>query len=283
MIKKKIIEYFYITLGVIILGTGVYFFIMPHNLVIGGVSGLGLVFSELFGLKTSLVVLVLNMFFLLLGTGFYGRNFFLKTVYGSLLFPAVIFLWEISKVQTVTNNLLLAVIWSGITVGSGLGIVLKFGGTTGGLDIPQKILKDKLKIPYSVGMYATDGAIILFGALTFGIEKALYSILGLVLMGKIIDYILIGGKSTKSIYIISKQHKLIKKEIFEAVERGITEMTVVGGYSGQEKIMLVCVVLAKESYRVLEIVREIDSFAFVYVSSSTEVLGEGFNVHDTSS
>ncbi len=280
MSKRRFLELVLITFGVFLMGFGFYFFSMPNNLIIGGVSGLGVILTEALGLDVALLILIMNVIMLILGLAYYGKSFFLKTVYGSLLFPATIFIAEVVDARytilPISNDLLLNVIFAGLMIGLGFGIVFRFGGTTGGIDIPQKIVHERFKIPFSVSMYIIDGTIVLIGAIYFGLEIGLYSVLSMLLIGKFVDLVILGGNNTKSVYIITKKPDEMKQEIFNRIERGVTEVPIVGGYSKDSKTMLLCVVRNREYYQVIKVVNEIDHDAFVFVNNSSEVLGEGF-------
>ncbi|XMB86967.1 YitT family protein [Mycoplasmatota bacterium WC44] len=280
MDKKRFVEYFMITIGVLSMSFGFHFFNAPYNLVIGGVAGIGVVLKDLFGVEPSMVILILNVFFLIMGLIAFGKNFLLKTMYGSLLFPGGVYLFEklddVYNLSPVTDDVILAVIFAALFIGLGLGIVLRYGGTTGGIDIPQKIFHQYFKVPFSYSMYLIDGVIIIFGALVFGIEIGLYSVLALLLIGKFVDLVLVGGKNRKSVYIITSSPDEIKNEIFNKIERGVTEVPIVGGYSKDDKTMLLCVVENREYYSIMSIVNSVDKNAFVFVNNSSEVLGEGF-------
>ncbi|XMB67382.1 YitT family protein [Mycoplasmatota bacterium zrk1] len=278
--NKRVFEYVMITLGVTAMGFGFHFFNAPYNLVIGGVSGIGIIIKELFNLDPVLSILVLNILFLLLGLWVFGKGFFLKTIYGSLLFPLSIYLIDLLDklydVSPITNDVLLAVIFAALLIGIGLGIVLRFGGTTGGMDIPQKILHQYLKIPFSYVMYVVDGIIIVLGSIVFGLEIGLYSLLSMLLIGRFVDLVLIGGKNRKSVYIITNYPDEIKQSIYDSIRRGVSEVPIVGGFSKDKKTMLLCVVENREYYSIVTIINQIDKNAFVFVNNSSEVLGEGF-------
>ncbi len=280
MSLKRFIEYIFITLGVFAMGFGFYFFNVPFNLIIGGVSGLGVILTDVLHMNVATLILIMNMFMLLIGLLYYGRSFFAKTVYGSVMFPAAIYIAEFLdtryEILPITDDILLSVVFSALFIGFGIGTVLRFGGTTGGADIPQKIMHEKLNISFGTSMYIIDGIIVLIGAVVFGLEIGLYSILAMLLIGRFADAVLIGGNNTKSVYIITKEPELIKQVIYKTIERGVTEVPIVGGYSQQERTMLLCVVRNREYYQITKIVNEHDKEAFVFVNNSSEVLGEGF-------
>ena len=166
---SKYERYIMISIGIIIMSLGFYYFIIPADLVVGGVTGLGLVLSVVFeGFPISAFVLVLNIVLLLVGLMFLGKKIFFRSIYGSLLFPLVLFLMEsFLPLIDIKDDLFLAVTFGGILLGVGFGLVIKYGGTSGGTDIPIKILNKRFKMPISIALYSTDGIIILLGVLVF--------------------------------------------------------------------------------------------------------------------
>jgi len=278
--KVRVKEYLLITIGVLLMGIGFHFFNVPYNLVIGGVSGIGIILKDIIDINPAIVIFALNIMFLIIGLIVFGKRFFVKTVYGSLLFPLAIYLAETLDIayglSPLTDDVLLAVAFGSLMIGFGLGIVLRFGGTTGGMDIPQKIVHQYLKIPFSTVIYIVDGLIIVAGTIVFGIEIGLYSLLSMLLIGKFIDVVLLGGKNRKSVYIITDHPIDMKTGIYNSIQRGVTEVPIIGGFSQDDKTMLLCVVQNREYYGLLKIINSVDDKAFVFVNNSSEVLGEGF-------
>lgn len=278
--KSKFKEYTMITLGVLIMSIGFQYLIIPNDLVPGGVSGISIILKEFIDFNPSIIILVINMLLLGLGLLFLGKDFFLKTLYSSLLFPLYLFLLENISLKfnlSYVDDLFLVAIFGAFSIGIGLGVVLRYGGTTGGVDIPQRILQKYLNIPFSTSLYIIDGTIIIFGVLVFGIQAGMYAIIIMYLSGKVIDSILIGGSSRKAVYIITKQQEQIKESIFESIERGLTQIQIKGGYTQERSDMILCILEQREYYTLRNIVYKIDPSAFMFVSNISEVLGEGFS------
>lgn len=269
-----------LTVGIMLMAAGFFYFMVPYNLITGGVGGAAIVLQEAFGFNVLVVVYVLNIGFLLIGYLAYGRGFFMKTIYGSVLYPVAITLYvyveTVFGIIPITDDLLLAVIFSAVLMGGGFGLVIRHGGSTGGADIPIKLMYDFAKVPFSVAVYVIDGSIVVLGALVFGLEIGMYSVVAVFLIGFISDYVVTGGKKTISVHIITDHAEAIKQLIFERLDRGVSMIPITGGYSQSTKTMLVCVALRKEYYSVIQAVHDVDKQAFVYVNTSSEVLGEGF-------
>jgi uncharacterized membrane-anchored protein YitT (DUF2179 family) len=272
-------QYAMITLGIVLMGAGFYYFLIPADLVAGGVSGFGLVLNRLFGWTISLTVFVLNMMFLALGFLLLGRKVFLRSIYGSLLFPFVLFLFEtFSPLLDIENDFILGAVFGGGLLGLGFGYVLKYGGTSGGTDIPIKILHQKLKISISTGIYFIDGFIIFLGVIAFydlhGITTGLYALITMFISGKVADMVVIGSDSKKAVQIITDNPNEIKQAVFASILRGITEVPIQGGFTNKKKTMLITVITKQEYYTLKNIVASIDPTAFLYVTPASEIHGE---------
>ncbi len=274
-------RYFYITLGIFIMVAGFYYFIYPPGYVIGGVSGVGVLFSELFDIRVSLVVAVLNIVLLLVGWYFLGFKSFYRSIYGSILFPVFLFVLEtFSPFLPIPEDPLLYVVFGGGILGLGFGIVIKYGGTSGGTDIPIKILHRLMKLPLSVSIYLVDGVVIIAGVIAFyddpnrGIAMGLYAVLVMVVAGKFADFVVAGSNTLKAVHIITDMPDKIKDMIYEAIERGVSLVPAEGGYSKQQKTMLVTVITRNEYYIIRNIIAEVDPSAFVFASPASEIHGD---------
>ena len=278
-IISKFEQYLMITVGIILMVAGFYFFLLPSQIVAGGVTGIGLVLNELFKFNISLVVLIFNGFLLLLGLLILGKKVFLRSIYGSLLFPLVLFLFEqFVPLINYNNDYVLAVVFGGSLLGLGFGLVLKYGGTSGGTDIPVKILNKKLGLSVSFSVYLIDGIIVILGIFAFmsnnGFAGGLYALISIFISGKVADIVVVGSNSKKAVQIITDSPTEIKNAIFKAVERGITEMSIKGGYTNKDKTMLITVITRSEYYIIRNIIAMIDENAFVYVTPATEIHGD---------
>lgn len=278
--KRVVLEWLYMTLGVALAAATFSFLLDPINLVIGGVSGLGTVLNNVLEIDTAMIILLINIGLLIIGLIFLGKEFFIKTVYGSLAFPLFIKLFDavyrfidMAPIQDRT----IITFFGSIMMGVGLGIVIKYGGTTGGTEIPQNILLKYFHIPYSVSLYFFDGIVILLGVVVFkDLSLALYGIVFIFLSGFAVDQVVFSGFNKRAVYIISKQNTEIKNRIIEDIGRGVTRIKIIGGYSNQENEKLICVLSSFEFYRLKGIIKKIDPEAFYYAVRASEVSGEGF-------
>lgn len=279
--KSKVKEWIYITLGVALGSFSVSFFLEPNNLVIGGVTGIGIVMKELLNRDTALIIFIINMALLLVGLIFLGKEFFVKTSYGSVMFPVFIklfnYLYDAMSLTPIEDTLLV-ILFSSVIMGMGLGITVKNGGTTGGSDIVQKIFLKYFHIPFSISLIIIDGSVILFGyfALQGDLSTILYGILFILMSGFVMDQVVFSGFNKRAVSIISEKNEEIKQRILDELGRGVTKVQVIGGYSNQERTKLVCVLSSFEYYRLKKIIYEMDPNAFFYAVRASEVSGEGF-------
>lgn len=272
-------QYLMMTVGIILMVVGFFYFIIPSDLVTGGVTGIGLVLNKLTKVKISYIVFAFNLVFLVLGLVVLGKKTFIKSIYGSLMFPLVLFLFEsFGPVLDIEGDFVIGVTFGGLFLGLGFGLVIKYGGTSGGTDIPIKILNKKFKVPISYSIYITDGIVILLGVIafysTYGINSGLYAIITMYISGVVTDQVVMGRISKKAVQIITDKPEEIKTAIYDGIYRGVTEVNIKGGYSKQAKTMLITVITKQEYYVLKNIVATIDESAFVYVTSATEIHGD---------
>ena len=272
-------QYAMITLGIVLMVVGFYYFIIPSDLVTGGVTGIGLVLNKVTNISISFIVAIFNIVLLVLGLLVLGKRIFLKSIYGSLLFPLVLFMFEqFAPALDIEGDYVIAVVFGGFFLGLGFGYVIKYGGTSGGTDIPVKILNKKFKIPLSISIYLSDGLIILLGVLVFykeyGINAGLYAILTVYISGVVADWVVLGNVSKRAVNIITNHPEEIKEAIYHSVLRGVSEVAIKGGYTKEEKTMLITVITKQEYYILRNIIASIDPNAFVYVTGATEIQGD---------
>ena len=278
-----------VTIGNFLVAFAFSFFLDPNNLVIGGSTGLATIFKNLWGWNTDITVFIVNTGLLIVGLFLLGKDFFTKTVYSTLVFPLMIrflnFLYALitPEGEVLISEPMLVILFSSLIMGFGIGLVLKQGGTTGGTEVPQKILYKYFHMPFSVSLIFIDGGIILLGAIFINngtqlvdFHSILYAIIFMYLSGMVMDQIVFSGFNSRAVHIISDKHEEIKKRILDDFERGVTQIKVVGGYTNEEKNKLVCILSSSEFYKLKGIIHELDPKAFFYVVRASEVSGEGF-------
>ncbi|MGM9969604.1 MAG: YitT family protein [Anaeroplasma sp.] len=301
-IKRKIKQYFGVTIGVIILDIAFYFFMDPASIVTGGMLGvsilLGPVFEQIGSWFTASTFLYLaNGITLILGVIFLGKDFFFKTIYGTFLSPTIVLLFEkfcdpsfFIKTITGGNEKIIAMICGSILCGVGVGIAIRNNGSTGGMDVIQKIMSKYMKVPMSISMYFTDGIVVLLAGflltqigdnelirsytINYQIENVIWGIIGVAVQAYIIDYICLSAKPRRTVYVITNKEEEIKNLIYEKLNRGVTLTKVTGGYTNEERTMLICTMDKNEAYRITSEITLCDPESFTFVTSCKEVRGE---------
>lgn len=287
--KDKLLDFLLINVGNMLVALAFSFFLDPIELVIGGSTGLSTILKHQFGWDTAITVFIINTVLLIIGLFLLGKEFFLKTVYSTIILPVYIsvfnFIYSLltPNKQLLINDSMLVILFSSLIMGLGIGLVLKQGGTTGGTEVPQKILYKYLHMPFSVSLFFIDGIIILLGAILIKEEgqildfhMILYAVIFMYLSGMVMDQIVFSGFNSRAVYIISDKNDEIKGKILKDFERGVTQIRVVGGYTNEEKSKLVCILSSNEFYKLKGLIHKIDPNAFFYVVRASEVSGEGF-------
>ncbi|RHV06919.1 YitT family protein [Blautia sp. OM07-19] len=278
--KPWYMEYLLIIVGTALMATAITSCFDAAGLVTGGFSGISILVKagtkSLYGNGIPLWVtnLVLNIPVFLLAAKIKGIAFVKKALLGDLsltVWLAVLPAWKLS------GDFLLVALYGGLLQGVGIGLVFLGGGTTGGTDLLAAIIQNFMR-HYSIAqiMQFVDGAVVLVGMYVFGVERALYAIIAVYLVTKVSDGIIEGLKFSKSVYIITEKPDEVSRMVMEDLDRGITGISARGMYSGQDKLMLFCVVGKKELVHLKEMIDEIDPNAFVIVGDAREVHGEGF-------
>ncbi|EFM09744.1 Protein of unknown function DUF2179 [Paenibacillus curdlanolyticus YK9] len=268
--------------GTAIYAFGLHYFVIPNQLMEGGVTGIGVLMNYALGTPLSISTLVLNIPLFLVGLKALGKQQMAYTIIGTLSLSLFLALIEraINKGWLVpfqtSQDYILAALYAGVTIGLGLGIVFRFGGTTGGVDIIARIL-GKWK-GWSMGqvILALDVVIIGLALLYIPKEKVLYTLVSVFIASKMIDFIQEGAYSARAISIITNMGETIAGRITERMDRGVTLIPAIGAYSGTHKHIVYCVVYRQEVRTLRAIVKDIDPRAFVVINEVHDVLGEGF-------
>ena len=268
-----------ITIGTILMAFGIFNFAIQNNMAEGGFTGITILLYQLFGISPSFSNLALNIPMLILGFRLFSRRGFWLTVYGTVMLSVFLALFESANylIPPFPDDMILSAIGMGVFVGSGLGIIFNAGGTTGGVDIIAKLIKNKLNIPMSQTMFLFDAAVITVSFVAFlSVETAIYTLIGLYIASKIIERFQSGFQAGNQVLIISNKPKEIADAIHQTMDRGATFLHGAGTYNKQEKIVVLTIIKKRELHTLKEVIYRIDPIAFVSVSHVYETLGEGF-------
>lgn len=275
---RSVSDYMLIILGAFIQALSLRLFLVPAKLVSGGLSGAGQILHYLFNLPIGLVVFLGNIPLFILGWRFLGGpRFATRTILAILAFSAFTDLLLARTGQSAfTPDPVLNTLYGGVIMGLGLGLVYRGRGTSGGTDILGRILNRQLGLSISMAYLVTEALVILAAGIFFDWNVALYGLLMIYISGIAADRVLEGSNVIREVTIITNEVQAVSQALMEELERGTTIIEAQGGYSGQNRHMLYCVVTASEVMQIKTIVHEIDPNAFMVVGSANEALGEGF-------
>jgi len=277
MIRKKAIHILQVLVGTFILAVSVEFFVLPYNILSGGVAGIAVALEPFFHMDETLAANIMMLCLLGLGWVMLGREFGLSTMVSSLAYP--VFTTFLSKYPAdLTIEPILASFYAGALGGIGIGIVMRAGASTGGMDIPPLILNKLTGIKIATLVMITDALTVALGIAAYDISAALVGLISVFSSGYAINRVLELGQGTnaKSVQIISDDWMKIKQRIYDELERGVTLLEAQGGYSNTPRKVILCVVSQRQYAKLLEIVKETDPTAFVITTDATDMHGEGF-------
>ena len=296
--KKKLItafikKYLLITLGCVLYPAGVVLFLQAGGLGGGGATGIALIINRLTGVSTGIIAFVINVPLLLWGWKVFGREFFISTLYVIGLSSLLMWITEYVFFEVLpqvdgeefvpfTTNKLINAVTGGAIFGCGMGLIFRCGSSSGGTDIPVKVLKKKFRhISTGIITMTSDIIIVVCAAFVYEgdkLEMLFYTVLSVVVFTLMFDWVLYGGNSAKMVFIISETEpaERICQRILKDLDAGATYIDARGAFSGENKKMLLCVVKPIVYPRLRDIVREEDKKAFMIVSSAKEIYGEGY-------
>lgn len=255
-------------------------FIIPHDIIMGGTTGIGIVLHKAIPqMDVSLFVLILNAILLLIGLFTLGKKFALTTVASSFLYPVFLGLFQrIPGLDTMTDNPLIASVFAGALMGVALGLVMRVGSSTGGMDIVTLVLNKYTHIAVSIWVYITDIIVIGGQALFNPAEKTLLGIIVLVLEAIILDKAMILGKSQIQIFVISEAYEEIRQALMAQTEAGVTMTLIETGWLKKQQQGVLCVIPQRKLYAATELIQRIDPQAFITITQIREVRGQGFTI-----
>lgn len=272
--KDRLKRYSTFILGLFLVSVSFNLFLLPKNLIYG-VSGFGVILNKLYQLDPSVVILVGSLILLVLSFILLGKEKTMNSVVGSLLYPIVVKL-TVPLVSYITLNIddtLVLTIFGAVISGFGYGLIFKSGFTTGGTDILNQIFAKYFKISIGNAMFFTDGFIILFGAFALGWDVLMYSIILLYIISIMTDKVILGISESKAFYIITEHETAVKKFITQYLSHGVTVLEGRGGFTGNNKKVIMCIIPTKEYYIAKEGIHSIDENAFFVVTDAYEVYG----------
>ena len=274
--KDLLLQYALIVVGSLVFALGQLYFIKPLHIPMGGVSGLALVSNYLWNLPIGVVSIVLNIPLFFLGWRTMGREFFLKTAFGTVV--SSIFVDALAGVvPAFDGEMLIAALYGGLVMGAGFGLLFRAGGTSGGTDIIAKWLNRQRDIPIGTTNLSINVVVIVGSALIYGnIDSALYAMITSYVTSMIIDKMVYGMDAQKSAMIITSRPEAVSHAVMEELHRGCTGMDATGMYTGDKRTVLICAVRRHETGTLKKLILEQDEHAFMLISNISEVFGRNF-------
>ncbi|KIY20789.1 membrane protein [Mesobacillus subterraneus] len=278
----KIKNILFILLGAAIFSFGLVHFNMQNNLAEGGFTGITLLLYFVYGWSPSITNLLLNLPLFFLGWKLLGRNIFIYTIIGTIgvsLFLSIFQKYTIN--MPLYEDLFLAALFAGVFIGIGLGIIFRYGGTTGGVDIIARLAQKYLGWTMGRTMFMFDFFVITLSLITYlNYREAMYTLVVVFVGARVIDFMQEGAYAARGAMIISDKNEEIAANIMKEMDRGVTSLKAVGSYTKAERDVLYCVVAKNEIVTLKNVINSVDPHAFVSVTVVHDVLGEGFTLDE---
>lgn len=280
VMKQQLKVLLYTLVGNAMLAFAVCAFIVPQDFMLGGSSGIALTVQCFLPVRLSVISAVSNVSLFCLGWAFLGWKFAANSLLSTIVYPIIMGFMEISPVGTlfVGEDKLICALYCSILIGVGIGLVVRVGGSTGGMDIPPCILQKYKGIPVGKSLMFFDGAIILAQVLLKGTDGILYSLLILVLTSAVVDRTIVSGEATVQIIIISPEYERIRHEILDNINCGVTMIDMETGMTGEQRQAILSVVYAKKCPEIRDAALKIDKNAFIIASDVKNVNGQGYTL-----
>ncbi len=265
--------------GNALLAFAVAAFIIPHDIIMGGTTGLAIVLARVIPAETATIVLALNTALLVLGGLVLGRKLVTTTLASTLLYPLLLALMErIPGIGTVTSDPLMASLFGGGLMGASLGVVMRVGSSTGGMDIASLVLHKWTHVPVSVCVYVMDILVIGGQAIFSSAEPILYALVLLVLQSLVLDRVMILGLAQIQLFAVTQRYEELRRRILTELEAGATMVEIQTGALQQQQKGVLCVIPRRKLYAATELIQSVDPTAFITITQVKEVRGRGFTL-----
>ena len=270
---------FWILVGNTMYALAITIFILPNGLITGGTTGLALFFYHQFGVPLQGFVTVFNVVMFVLGAAVLGKKFALTTVISTFYYPFILSVFQsLTALGKVTEDNLLAVIFSGLLIGAGIGVVIRAGASTGGMDIPPLVLNKKMGLPVSMTMNGMDTAILLLQIVFTDKEMVLYGILLVLAYTSVLNRVLLLGQAKMQVKIVTERYEEINQAIARDLDRGVTLFRSRTGHLKRDGYVVMSVVNNRELVQLNQLIQKIDPQAFIVIHQVNEVRGRGFTL-----
>lgn len=275
-IARTLTDYALLTVGALLSATAVRFFLVPNQVVTGGLTGVAQLLNTFIGTPVGVVVLILNIPLLIAGWRYLGGAVFGVRTFYTVVVMSLAIDGLAPFARPITNDPLLYSLYGGVIDGIGIGLVLRARGTTGGSDILARLIERRFGVQPGRSLLGFDTMVFTAALFSYGPEKILYALLVAFTASRAIDTVLAAGKGARQALIITSSPEPIRQAVLHRLGRGITQLEAIGGYTGATRVVLLCVVARTEIGALKNIVSNVDPAAFVIIGEVEEVLGEGF-------
>lgn len=277
-LKKHVNTVFGVLVGNAILAFTVVAFIVPHGVIMGGATGIGLTIAHYVPVDLSIIIFIVNSILFVLGATVLGKKFAVATIASTFIYPTFLsIVQKIPGIDGLTDNLMLATLYAGALLGVGIGLIVRVGSSTGGTDIVALVLNKWFHIPVAGLLYVID-FLVLGGQVFFSdTEQIMYGVLMLVLETAILNKVMLLGQSQIQLFIISEEYEHIREKMLKELDAGVTMVHVETGYGQENQKGVLCIIPNRKLYSVKELVQSIDPKAFITITQINEVRGRGFS------
>ena len=277
--KEKVKFFLSVIAGNTLLAFAICAFVVPNDIMLGGSTGIALFLQQFIPVNLSVLVAIINGTLFLLGLVLLGWKFAATSLLSTIIYPVIMAVFEFLPVATLFNeNIIISALACGAICGLGLGLVIRVGGSTGGMDIPPCILKKYKEIPVGTSMMFFDTVVVLMQVAIKGMDNVLLSILVIIVISFTINKTVVSGEKKIQIIIISPENQKIRREILQNVDCGVTMLEIEGGYDGTRQQAILSVVYASKYPVIRELALKIDKQAFIVASDVTNVNGKGYTL-----
>ncbi|MBU5212787.1 YitT family protein [Heyndrickxia oleronia] len=274
--KHVLKEYFFVIIGAVLVGLAYNMFLLPSKLAAGGISGVSTILHEVYGVEPAYTQFLINIPLFIIGWITMGKDFSGKTLVGTFCVPFVI--WLSTDIPITVTNPFLGSLYGGIVLGIGLGIVYKGNGSTGGTAAIAQIVKKFTGLSSGYSQLIVDGLVVAASLIVFNLELTLFALMCIYVSSKVIDFVQLRTSATKLILIITEEEEKVQSMIRDEIDRGLTKIRSVGGYSNQNKTMILCVTEQVEAIYLKKKLQQEIPTAFVVFINASEILGRGFTI-----
>ena len=269
----------YIVCAIFIIAIAVNLFLAPHSIAAGGLTGLSIILEELLSINRATIILIGNILVMLSALVFLGREMFLNTVLGAGLLPFAV---RLVPAHMLVADAMLSMIVGSVLFGAAVAVLYANRASSGGTAVPPLIFKKYFGLNTSIGLFLSDGIIVLLSLLVFSVDSFFYAVFSIFITSVTMEYMATGVNKKKMVYILSAESERITQEVLEKLNRGVTQVPVIGAYGKTQKQMLM-VTLDRKGYQELkEIVSHFDPKAFMITDTVSDVHGEGFSYDSAS-